>query len=113
MNDARKVGLLGGALALALFGVAAPGVDAQEVPTVEGITAEVNAAIGAGGISVGGDGGGTFATGGSDGGGTVSTGDIAGGGDTQIGGDEGLAVADASGGDSNDSFNDGDDDDDD
>ncbi len=113
MNEARKVGLLGGALALALFGVAATGVDAQETPTVESITAEVNAAIGAGGISVGGDGGGTVATGGTSGGGTVSTGDIGGGGDMQIGGDEGLAVADASGGDSNDSFNDGDDDDDD
>ncbi len=101
MNDARKVGLLGGALALALVGTAAAGVAAQEVPTTEGITAQVEAAIGAGGISVGGDGGGTVATGGSSGGGTISTGDISGGGDAQIGGDEGLAVADASGGNSN------------
>lgn len=109
-NDARKAGLLGGAL----LGSLAVGTSAQELPTVEGITGDVNARIGesggddggssGGGISVGGGGGGTVSTGGSSGGGTVSTGDISGGGDMQIGGDEGLAVADASGGNNNVSF---------
>jgi len=102
MNEVRKAGLLGGAL----VGSLAVGVSAQDVPTVDDITADVNARIGessGGGISVGG-GGGTVSTGGSSGGGTVSTGDIGGGGDMQIGGTEGLAVADASGGNNNISF---------
>ena len=75
-NDVRKAGLLGGTM----VGSLAVGVSAQDVPTVDDIT------------------------GGSSGGGTISTGDITGGGDSQIGSDEGLAVADASGGNRNVSF---------
>ena len=101
-NDVRKAGLLGGTM----VGSLAVGVSAQDVPTVDGITADVGTRIGetsGGTISIGG-GGGTVTTGGSSGGGTISTGDITGGGDSQIGSDEGLAVADASGGNRNVSF---------
>jgi hypothetical protein len=102
VNDARKAGLLGGAM----VGSLAMGTSAQDLPTTEGIAADVASRIGessGGTISVGG-GGGTVSTGGSAGGGTISTGDITGGGDSQIGSTEGLAVADASGGNSNTSF---------
>lgn len=101
-NDVRKAGLLGGTM----VGSLAVGVSAQDVPTVDDITADVGARIGetsGGTISIGG-GGGAVTTGGSSGGGTISTGDITGGGDSQIGSDEGLAVADASGGNRNVSF---------
>ena len=101
MNDVRKAGLLGGAFA----GSLAIGASAQELPTVEGLTAATAERIASdGGISVGGGGGGTVSTGGASGGGTVSTGDVSGGGDMQIGGTEGLSIADASGGNNNVSF---------
>lgn len=102
MDNARKAGLVGGAF----LGAMATGVAAQEeLPTVEGIESLVASRIAEeGGISVGGSSGGTVASGGSTGGGIVTGGGSTGGGSGQIGSSEGLAIADASGGDNNVAF---------
>ena len=91
MTDIKKAGLLGGAL----LGALATGVSAQTLPTQEGISDLVNSMMG-------GNGGGTVSVGG--GGGTVTQGSSTGGGYSNIGGDSGLAVADAGGGNHNVSF---------
>ena len=91
MADIKKAGLLGAAL---VGGVAAT-ASAQEFMTQDEI-GELVASM------QGGNGGGSVTVGG--GGGTVASGNVTGGGDMQIGGDEGLAVADASGGNHNVAF---------
>ncbi len=91
MADVKKAGLLGAAL---VGGVAAT-ASAQEFMTQDEI-GELVASM------QGGNAGGSVSVGG--GGGTVASGDVTGGGHMQIGGDEGLAIADASGGNSNVAF---------
>ncbi|MCC6312550.1 MAG: hypothetical protein IT337_00955 [Thermomicrobiales bacterium] len=107
MVDIKKTaGLLGGAMVGVL---AAAGAAAQEMPTTDAISADVNARVGAAGISIG-DAGGTINVGGSGGGsvstggGTATGGNMTGGDSMNIGGNEGLAIADASGGNHNVSF---------
>lgn len=78
------------ALGAALVGGMTASASAQEFMTQDEIGAMVAA------MQSGGNGGGSVNVGG--GGGTVASGDVTGGGEMQIGGDEGLAVADASGG---------------
>lgn len=92
MADIKKAGLLGAAL---VGGVAAT-ASAQEFMTQDEIGELVAS------MQSGGNGGGAVTVGG--GGGTVASGNSTGGGDMQIGGDEGLAIADASGGNSNVAF---------
>ena len=94
MADVKKAGLLGAAL---VGGVAAS-ASAQEFMTQDEI-GELVASMQSGGNS-----GGGVSVGGGGGGGTGAGGGSTGGGDMQIGGDEGLAVADASGGNNNVSF---------
>jgi hypothetical protein len=91
MADVKKAGLLGGAL----IGAVATGVSAQTLPTQEGIADLVNSMVGSGGGSV---------SVGSSGGGTSYGGDVTGGGTSNIGASNGLAAADASGGNHNLSF---------
>lgn len=92
MADIKKAGLLGAAL---VGGVSAA-ASAQDFMTQDEIGALVAD------MQSGGNGGGSVTVGG--GGGTVASGNSTGGGEMQIGGDEGLAVADASGGNHNVSF---------
>jgi hypothetical protein len=94
MADVKKAGLLGAALVGGLSAAAS----AQDFMTQEEI-GELVASMQSGGNS-----GGGVSVGGGGGGGTVASGNVTGGGDMQIGGDEGLAVADASGGNHNVSF---------
>lgn len=91
MADVKKAGLLGGAL----LGALATGVSAQSLPTQEGIADLVNTMMGDRGNSV---------EVGSSGGGTVYGGEVTGGGSSNIGSSNGLASADASGGNHNVSF---------
>jgi hypothetical protein len=89
MTDIKKAGLLSGAL----VGAVATSAAAQEYPTQEGIASLVSSMMGnsGGSVSVGGSG-------------TVASGLVTGGGDSNIGSSEGLAVADASGGNHNIAF---------
>ena len=91
MADVRKAGLLGGAL----IGAVATGVSAQSVPTQESIADLVNSMMGNAGNS---------AESGNGGGGTTYSGEVTGSGSSDVGAANGLASADASGGNHNVSF---------
>ncbi|MGI9254676.1 MAG: hypothetical protein ACR2J8_13110 [Thermomicrobiales bacterium] len=91
MADIKKAGLLGAAL----IGAVAVDVSAQTLPTQEGIADLVNSMMGNAGSTVGT---------GSSGGNTTYGGTVTGSGESNIGSSNGLASADASGGNHNVSF---------